>query len=55
MNCEPPYDVQASTATTSAGGQPSPAKSLSMFSGVLGRKAVRFRHMSTWPVMPWIR
>ena len=55
MNCEPPYDVQQSAKTTIAGGQPSSPKSRSMFSGVLGRKALRFAHMSSCPVMPWIR
>ena len=54
MNCEPPYDVQASTKTTTAAGQPSSANSRSIRSGVLRRKAERFRHMSSCPVIPWI-
>jgi hypothetical protein len=45
----------ASTKTTTAAGQPSSANSRSIRSGVLGRKADRFRHMSSCPVIPWIR
>jgi hypothetical protein len=37
-NCEPPYEVHASTNTTSAGGQPSSAKSASTSSRTFGRK-----------------
>ena len=55
MNCEPPYDVQQSTKTTIAGGQFSSANSRSIRSSVFGRKEERFRHMSIWPVIPWIR
>ena len=56
MNCEPPYDVQHVDGDDERrraillGEQP-----VDSFSGVLGRKAVRFRHMSSCPVMPWIR
>jgi hypothetical protein len=49
-NWLPPSEVQASTRTTIAGGQPLDANSVSISSGVVGRRAVRFHHMSTWPV-----
>ncbi len=33
----------------------SPANSASINSMALGRNADRLRHMSTWPLKPWIR
>jgi hypothetical protein len=53
-NWLPPSEVQQSTNTTMAGGggsDPSgPANSASTSSGTVGRRALRFHHMSTWPV-----
>ena len=55
MNCEPPSFVQASTQTTTAGGTSPDAKTSSQSSGyVLAPNAGRLRHMSSWPVYPWI-
>ena len=55
MNCEPPSFVQASTHTTTAGGTSPDAKTSSHSSGyVLAPNAGRLRHMSSWPVYPWI-
>ncbi len=55
-NWLPPSEVQASTSTTMvAGGASSALNSSSHSSGKLGRKALRLRHMSHWPVNPWMQ
>ena len=49
-NCEPPKLVQASTMTTTASGQSPVANRWSSRSRNVGSNAVRFAHMSIWPV-----
>ena len=53
-NWLPPSEVQQSTHTTMHGGASPPANSASTSSGKLRRNGERFRHMSSWPVRPWM-
>ena len=53
-NWLPPSEVQQSTQTTTTGGASPAANIASASSGKFRRNGARLRHMSSWPVSPWI-